>query len=146
MTKQTTPERPAGFEDLHLVWDENLRGWRTPTRDHWETIPFRTLVDRAVDCARSIIESGAAMDDELTDLLPVAQEALRLPGMTVMTEEQIEALARVAALGVEYMDTNRYADDEDYPEDAAVARALTGMDENWFIHSLTDNFDRRWQD
>lgn len=144
------PTAQALIDRLHLVWDDELHAWRSPVANTsaWEpaAAPFRVLVAFAVDQARPIIEDGAATDGELADLLPVAEEALNLPGTAVMTDAHIDALARVAALGSEYMENCRYAEDEDFPEDAALARVIQGMREEAFTMALTINFQRRWQD
>jgi hypothetical protein len=140
-----TSTRDDLIASLGLVWDDQQQAWLSPVRGHLST-PFRVLVAAAVDCARPIIEDGAATDDELAELLPVAQEALQVPAGVDLTDAQIAALARVAALGSEYMDNNGYAEDESFPEDAHVARQVGGMREDAYTYALASNFARRWQD
>ena len=131
---------------MGLHWDEQLATWRSPLAGGPLGTPFRVVVAFAVECAAPIIEDGAATDEELVDLLPIAVAALQLPGTVEMTDEQIEAIARCAELGAEYMVNNHYAEDPDFPEQAHLARHIGDTRAEQFAYSLRVTFGRRWND
>jgi hypothetical protein len=90
----------------------------------------------AVDTARSIIEDGAATEATEDDLA-LADIALLRAGDSVMPPDEINALAKVAALGIEYLIA---VDDTD-------GLNFTHMrTESNLTNVLTLTFGSRWND
>lgn len=102
---------------------------------------FQRALSWAVLTAGPIIEDGAA--DELTEVkLARARVALDLQPGTPFTEQQVDALAEVASLGIEYWANNDYADEDDVFGDAA--RTLGNITEDGIRHALVHTFSNTW--
>lgn len=90
----------------------------------------------AVDTARSIITDGAA-EDATEDDLRLADQALLREGYETITDEEIAAITKVAALGIEYLIN---VDDTD-------GLNFTHMrTESSLSYVLTHTFSRKWND
>lgn len=82
--------------------------------------------------AAPLIADDAATDPRAASDLATAREVLARPvtvtaggmGMVTATVAETASLYRAVALGCEYAANNGYADDADFPEDAAAARML----------------------
>lgn len=90
----------------------------------------------AVETARPIIGDGAADDATEADL-SLADDALAKGGDELITHQEIDGLAVVAACGIEYLIN---VDDPD----AASFAHLT--DEKRIRYVLTTTFGRKWHD
>lgn len=102
---------------------------------------FHEALQYAVLTAKDIIEDGAA--DKLTgDDLDLALSTFQLKPGTPFTAKQVEAIAAVASLGIEYWANNDYADEDDIFGDAA--KTLGDITEAGIKHALTFTFGNTW--
>lgn len=107
------------------------------------TLFFREALEYAVLTAKNIVEDGAA--DNLTeDDVARALTTLALKPGVPFTHRQVEAVAAVASLGIEYWANNDYAAEDDIFGDAA--RTLGDITEDGIRHALTFTFSNTWQE
>jgi hypothetical protein len=82
---------------------------------------FGEAITIAIGHARPMIVDDAATDPTMVDQLAHVD---RVMDAATWTPEDLAAVAAVVAVGADYMAANGYAEDEDFPEDAAAARFL----------------------
>lgn len=103
-----------------------------PLRDAIEVALDHAWVDESADNS----DGGVSEDDlrvvrKMLDRVPAADTtravmvvAERTDGLIACDDVELAAAERVIGLAAEYMDNNNYAEDEEFPEDAAAARVL----------------------
>ena len=112
--------RPCPLHHDHLLaWNNTAEG----------DLPIWRAVEIALSHAEPLILEGFT-EPEYVGYLEVARTLVRraaqLSGRAKMYVDDTTARQAIAAMlvGVEYMDTNNYAADDEFPDDAWAARVL----------------------